>query len=567
MTCRNFLMLCALGLCIHNSGCRARSDPPVSPPDDLIAHLHTLNDASIDAKIARQQRDRTQSGHGGIRGAHGIYHASATAGFIRDLTVAYTSPQSRYAGDQELLAALNKAAGFMLDVQHADGTIDLLTTNFHSPPDTGFILQWMCSSAGLLRAASDPSVTTLVAKLLKFIRLGADALAVGGIHTPNHRWVVCMALARANSLIPDPRYVKRIDTWLAENVDIDPDGQFTERSTSIYSPLTDRCLITVARLLDRPELLEPVRRNLEMSLHYMHANGNTVTECSKRQDQYERRTMAPYYYPYRYMAQHDRNGRFASMVHLLEQSGLAQLSSQLIYFLETPSLAAPLPSRANLPSDFERHFTHSNLVRIRRGRLSATILGDNPSFFSLHVGSAAVVLRFASAFFGKGQFVGGQLHKEGNAWVMSQNLTGPYFQPIAKAHRRGDGDWNKMPRELRPTSEVQTLRSVVRITERPRGIDVEIDISGTDKVPVAIEIGCPPGSLVTGANRLSTTPPSWSLTSGQTRVSVGQDHIKLGQGRAEHRWTQIRGALPKLPGDNIYVTTFSPFRDTLKFRW
>ncbi|MEE2886175.1 MAG: hypothetical protein VX951_01975 [Planctomycetota bacterium] len=560
-------MLCSLSLCIHNSSCSSRSDPPASPPHDLVTHLHTLNDSSIDEKIAKQQHNRTQSGHGGIRGAHGIYHAGSTASFIRDLAVAYTSAQSRYAGDPKLLAALNNAAEFMLDVQHADGTIDLLTTNFHSPPDTGFILEWMCASAGVLRDANNSSVTTLLDKLLKFIRLGADALTVGGVHTPNHRWVVCMALARANSLIPDPRYVKRIDTWLAENIDIDPDGQFTERSTSIYSPLTDRCLITIARLLNRPELLEPVRRNLEMSLHYMHANGDVVTEGSRRQDQYERKSMVRYYYPYRFMAQHDRNGRFASVVHLLEQSKMAQLSSQLVYFLESPSLADPLPTRSDLPSDFERHFTHSRLARIRRGQLSATILEDNPSFFSFHVGSAAVVLRFASAFFGKGQFMGSHLHKEGDAWVMSQNLTGPYFQPIAKAHQRADGNWDKMPRELRSTSEVQTLRSIVRITERPRGIDVEIDISGTDNVPIAIEIGCPPGSQVTGANQLTTTPASWSLTSGQTRVSVGPDHLEIGKGRADHRWTRIRGALPELPGDKIYVTSFSPFRDTLTFRW
>lgn len=566
MQARNFLVLWGLGLGICTSSCETWSGSKVTSPLGLVAHLRALNDAGIPRQLARQQCDRTKPHYGGIRGTHDLYHPGVASSFIRNLAAAYISPQSRYAGDPALLSAMDDAVEFMLGGQHSDGTIDLLTTNFHSTPDTGFILEWMCSTAGVLRAADEPSVAVLLDKILRFIRRGAEALTIGGIHTPNHRWVVCMALARTNVLIPDPRYVARIDAWLAEQIDIDPDGQFTERSTSVYSPLTDRCLITVARLLDRPELLEPVRRNLEMSLHYMHADGEVVTDGSRRQDQHRRSSMVRYYYAYRYMAQHDRNGRFAAVVRHLEATQLARLAGQLIYFLESPALANPLPPCTDLPTDFERHFAHSDLVRIRRGDLSATILADNPSFFSLHIGEAAMVLRFASAFFGKGQFVGGNLHKEGDSWVLSQDLEGPYYQPIAAAHRRADGDWHKMSRELRPTSEVQKLQSIVRITERPDGIDVEIEITGTDGVPVAIELGCRPDDLVSGATQLSEGSSSWLLPHGRVRVVAGRDQIEVGDGHTAHRWTQLRGALPKLGGKSIYVTGFTPYRRTLEFR-
>lgn len=561
----------AVTLCIAAAACRVTSAPTPTANRDLVAHLIAQNDAAIPAQLGRQQRDRAKPTFGGVPAENGLYHAGSASGFLCSLTAAYVSPSSRYAGSPQLLQALDDAATFLLAAQHEDGTIDLLTTNFHSPPDTGFVLEWVCAAALVLKNAENPATAPVLEKLLTFVRRGADALAIGGVHTPNHRWVVNMALARANALVPDPRYVNRIDTWLAENVDIDPDGQFTERSTSIYSPLTDRCLVTIARLLDRPNLLDPVRRNLEMSLYYLHADGQIATEGSRRQDQYQRSSMVPYYYPYRYMALHDHDGRFAAVVHQLETAPGANLSGQLIYFLESPGLAAPLPAAQPLPNDFERHFTHSKLVRIRRGAVSATILEDNPSFFSLHQGTAAVVMRFASAFFGKGQFVGSELHKEGTAWVLRQELTGPYYQPIAVEKRRADGNWLETGPDQRSTSEVQKLQSIVRIREQSGGFDVELEITGTDGVPLAIELGCYEDTQVSGAAHIAGDAQSFLMTTGKATLSVGKDHIDLGDtsvgnDQVEHSWTQIRGALPKLPGKSLYLTGFTPFRRTLEFR-
>ena len=558
--------IAAVTLGLGLAACRVVTAPLPNGGGDLVADLIAHNDAAIPAELARQQRDGSQPTFGGVPDAYGLYHAGAASGLIAKLAAAYVAPQSRFAGSPELLAALDDAATFMLSAQHDDGTIDLLTTNFHSPPDTGFILEWMCAAAAVLQKAQMPAADLVLQKLLTFIRRGADALAVGGIHTPNHRWVVCMALARANALLPDARYVARIDTWLAEHIDIDADGQFTERSTAIYSPLTDRCLITTARLLDRPELLEPVRRNLEMSLYYRHADGSIATEGSRRQDQGQRGSMQSYYYPYRYMALHDGDGRFAAIARQLEDEPGANLAGQLIYFLESPELARPLPAAGALPSDFERHFPHSELVRIRRGALSATILADNPSFFSLHVGSAAVVLRFAAAFFGKGQFVGEQLLEEGGAWVLRQELTGPYYQPIDPALRRADGNWHAMDREQRALSEVQHLQSVVRIREAPGGVDVELEITGTDGVPVAIEFSCEHAAAITGAAPVAGDAGSWVMTGGHAVVTRGGDRIAIRAGEAAHRWVQIRGALPKLPGQSVYATGFTPLRRTLEFR-
>src|ERR1700728_2720660 len=103
-----------------------------------------------------------------------------------------------------------------------------------------------------------PQTAKINYKLKEFLVSAGEALATGGVHTPNHRWVVSSALAQLNSLFPSAKYVDRIDDWLDEGVFCDVDGQFEERSTGIYSRVVDNAMITMARLLNRPQLLEPV---------------------------------------------------------------------------------------------------------------------------------------------------------------------------------------------------------------------------------------------------------------------------------------------------------------------
>ncbi|MBP7141415.1 MAG: hypothetical protein KBA71_05865 [Opitutaceae bacterium] len=552
----------ALGLARANA--RSAAPSSISP---LQARLTAANDALI-PDLLRQQGSR-----GVVVDAYGIPNAHDAARLVTVLATARHAPGSKYHRDPSLLASIERAAAFLLEKQHADGTIDLVATNFHSPPDTAFVVESIGPLAALLRREADPSEKRIRDQLETFLRRAGDALLTGGVHTPNHRWVVSAALSCIHSQFPDPRYVARVDQWLAETIDIDGDGQYTEKSTSVYSPIVDRALLTIARHLDRPELREPVRRNLEMTLFYVHPDGEVVTEASKRQDKYQRGSMARYYYSYRTLARLDNNGRFAAMAARIERTAEDQLGRELLTFLEEPEFAADLPAPQPLPENYAKVFPASQLARIRRGAVSGTILAQNPTLFSFRKGAAALeAVRCASAFFGKGQFSGESLMLLDKGYQLEQRLEGPYFQPLSGEQIAGGEHVRMAPngtlavggRAARAQSNVQHLLARAVFTEASGRFRIALELSGTDGVPVAVELAFRHGGRLEGVTPVKGIADAYLLKSGTGRYTVGDDSISFGPGQAGHTWTQLRGALPKWDGQSVYLTGLTPFKITLE---
>jgi hypothetical protein len=570
---RDFLVLgtSAAILGTLSSSHRALAADP-SATDDLLREFVRANDESIPAQLKKQEHRADHRWHGGIVNEFAIHSPHSTAGFISALTCAIVSPSSKYFKSTELVEPLQLAARYMLAAQHDDGTVDLYATNFHSPPDMAFIMEVMAPACALLRTSTIPAIAAVTTAVGTFVTRGGDGLVSGGVHTPNHRWVVCSALAWANSLFPNPRYIARIDQWLAETVDLDPDGQFTEKSTSVYSPVVDRALTTVARLLDRPALLEPVRRNLEMTLFYVHPDGEVVTEASRRQDRYTRGSMARYYFSYRYLAIHDGNGRFAAMTRLIERIARPQITGELASFLTEPSLLRALPADAPLPTDYAKVFSYSNLARIRRGAASGTVLAANTTLFSFRKGAAALeAVRFASAFFGKGQFVSDDLVVRDGRYVLRQTLEGPYFQPLSKEEIATGEHVRMAPNGTlavggkvgRVQSNVQHYEAVVEITESGGKFTLAISVTGTADIPLAIELAFRSGGKLEGVEPVADIKDAFLLSKGTGRYVLDHDVIEFGPGHVEHTYTQVRGALPKWDGQSVYLTGLTPFKTTL----
>ncbi len=549
---------------VLGSGAAAQSaaqESPAALPDDIYPELVKSLDAGLEKALLRQEPS------GGWLDPHAIPSVISSAGTLSAMAAAFLAAESRYYRQAAILERMERAADYLLRVQNPDGTIDSYVTNFASPPDTAFVVQAIGAAAEVLKTRGGPEARSVNDKLEAFLRRAGEALITGGIHTPNHRWVVSAALARCHHLFPDPRYLARIEQWLAEGIDLDSEGQFTERSTGIYDEVSDQAFILMAWLLDRPALFDSPRKNLETLLYFLHPNDEIATDISRRQDRFTALSVFHYYRCYRFMAWRDQNGRFASVADYIERNHLPEMGHYVIDFMEILELRNPLPPREPVPTDYAKHYDLSSFVHIRHGDLSATILGDNSRFFSFRNGGAVVeAVRVATAYFGKGQF-SEPLRPAENGYRLEQSLDGFYYQPLAPGDRGADEHWPLTSGTSRARSNFSHLKSSVEIREVDGGCEIGLNVEGVNQSPVAVEITLRPGGKLTGDLLAldAASPNIYLWGEGLATYDLAGSRVQFGPGFRQHAWTQLRGAQPRLGGLTVYMTGFTPLKQTFRF--
>ncbi len=536
--------------------------------DQVIKKLTELNDEKIEGLLSNQVDKSGDRWDGGVINEYEIANAHSTSGFLMILGTSYASPFSRYYLSTSLEDAMVRALSCLLNVQYSDGTIDLHTTNFHSTPDTAFIVNDLSPVFVILNRLGRPGLENLLHKMSSFFYNTGECFLVGGIHTPNHRWVVCSALARLNSFFPSQKYIDRIDEWLSEGIDMDPDGQYTEKSVSIYSPVCNYMFLTMGRLLNRPELFDVVRKNLEMTLYYIQPGGEVLTDASGRQDAARRGYVNRYYYSYRYFALKDKSPVYSAVCNLIETQMPERIVRELPFLLEDPVFEEKLITPAKIPDNYFKRFESSGVFRIRRGNTDISIIEKNPSFLSFMNGKAVMQsMRLAAAFFGsKGQFIPVETAIDGSSVLLSSFTKHGYFQPIPEEYRQADGDWHKMPRGMRELSEAQTIDFKVRIAESEGKARIEIQIDGTAHIPVSCELSFRSGGELSGVTADKHMKDSYFLENGMGTYKTGEDSITFGPGIASHKWAQMRGMLEKQEGNSVYLTGYTPFRHLIEIQ-
>jgi hypothetical protein len=516
------------------------------------------------------------------------------------LAAAYCCPGSKYYHNDEIISKLDILTRFLASYQTADGTVNI--ANLESPPDTGFLLEYLAAAAYLLEKDS-ATQTKEVSKLKevnlelkKFIIKAGGALTTGGVHTPNHRWVICAALSRINAVYPDKKYVNRIEDWLGEGVFMDSDGQYPERSC-IYSGVENGAFLTIGRLLNKPALFQYPGKNLGMLYYLTEPNGDMVTTASRRQDQYMAKTIVSYYLFYRYLAIRGNNAHFAGIAKWIEgMEGFEKeiLQRDLFEFMENPLLQKEMPSPSSPVINYEKLLPLTRLLRIRRDKTTSTLFGgvdwpviiasgrsNSPNFYSYRKGNAFLkYMRLSSSFFSMGYFYSDGIKKEGNKYILYKKLEIPYYQPLPLNKRKPNGDyklspsiddrfWNKMDFSNRPVSNVKKLETKITFSENGTTNELNIEVQGLVGVPVTLEFCFKEGGTLTGVT--AGENGNNFLEKGTGKYEFGGDSISFGPGANAHktitnlegeRYSTHFGTL-RTEGMHVFITGITPFAHKL----
>lgn len=587
----------AVGIAATSGGTAAAAPEQPARDADFVDFLTKAADARAEAVLDGYAATITE--------LRDLGKARAAARSLRTLTSVYVHGGSAHHHDGMLIGPLGELADALAAEQHDDGLWDQGAV--HSPPDTAFSIVDLNIAHALLDKDGERATAKLRATVERILRKAGPGLANGGVHTANHRWLVCSALSRIHRRWPDPFYPRRIDAWLAEGIDQLPGGEYSERSPTYSAVVTNPALLTIARFHDRRDLYAHVRDNLAASLYVTEPNGEVESVHSRRQDQAALRHLPEFWLQYRELAIRDGNGTFAAVASLLRERGAGQtfgetpLGDRLAEVLDRPELARELPAVKKLPTDFEHHDDSCRLVRVRRGERTASIFGGtdlpelhaissglstNPTFFKMRNGAAILdSLRLAPQFFSLGPFRSEGLEPRGDAWRLHAEVRAAFHQPLPRRHRRKDGlypltddgrFWSAMDFPHRP-KEYRALRTEILVRETDGGWELAFDVSES-AVPLALELCFRRGGKLAGEGLepVAGADDTYQLVSGEASYTVGDDRITFGPGNGKggkqppvvdpgERYTWMNGSLTP-DGVRVLITGRSPltYRMTLR---
>ncbi|TDB71769.1 hypothetical protein [Micromonospora sp. KC723] len=516
-------------------------------------------------------------------------------------------------GGVDLLGPARRLAVRLAELQGPSG---LFTggDNVDSPPDSAFSVNDLADALLLLRRAGTPTADhrALTEALERLLAATVPALTGGGVHTPNHRWEISAALARLFLVSPAPELAARVRQWLAEGVDVDDDGLYSERSANYAAHVSNPSLLVIAEVFDRPDLVDVVERNLDATVDLLLPDGSVETVMSRRQDQNQPIPLAVYLLALRRVALLRGRGDLAWAAGLALEQGITAPADAAARLVLDPDIARVLPAPVNPRRPRQRVFGAAGLL-VEHASASTTVLfggsdyaqqgrirsglANSPTFLRLFAGAAVLdSVRLSRTFFGKGPFRADGLRVErgptGETTVtLAETVTAAYYQPLAQRDRdpRGDyrlGDEGRFSAAMdfdRRVRDDVTLHTTVGARLTATGVELTFDLTGA-VVDWALELAFRPGGTLSGARRLGERGWQLDATAGAAAAPVavsyrcGDDVIRVelveasdGQGNPlpaassapvyepgeEYRFL---GGTDAAAGERLYVTGRVPAR-------
>jgi hypothetical protein len=515
---------------------------------------------------------------------------------MQTLFSVYVSPNSRYFGAPAILNAAAQHATALAALQSPMGLF-VGGDNVQSPPDSAFTINDVCDVYAFTSNRTEAALETIRERLAAIVHAATEPLLRGGVHTPNHRWELSAALIRIHRSFPADRIVARVNEWLAEGVDIDHDGLYSERSPNYAAHVTNPSLLVISRVLGRDDLRAIVERNLEATLALLRPDNSVETLQSRRQDQKSSFRLDHYLAQFRLLAITTGRGDFSWAAQRAQESGVNDQRLLAVALIE-PKVLDELPP-ASIPAPKRETFLASvGLASRRDGAVESVVYGgsdyalhrrirsglaNNPTFFRLFAGEAVLdAVRLSRSFFDVGPFRPDSMMRLADGhYRLEEQVTAAYYQPLPAVRRRPSGSYDLLddgrfsaamsfPERLH---DELTMDTRINIDQVETGADIALEVQAP-QVAWALELTFRPGGEFDGVEPIGEG--RWLLTAAEGSYRVGRDRIVFGPGGASvshgallyHPGQEYEylGGTDATTGERLYVTGTAPSKLMLRIR-
>ena len=523
-----------------------------------------------------QVLDPSERDYGGFRcPEHWVCEPLAAANTLASLAVLYMTPDSRYYQNSELSDRLHLAMRFLTQSQRADGTIDGYSRgDIRAAPTIAEASQALFRTYRWL--SREGQQQGLLQRIEGFLRRGLEAIKNKPVFTLHDCWVAASALVEFDKQFGDSAALGRAESYLQEGINLDSDGVYDDRSPA-YSMQSNEMLFNLAEKLNRPALLEYVRRSLNFLLHTFHPGGEVASEFS---DHKSRENGLPTGYSvWKNMSIIDHNGYYATAADLTLSTYLRRVENGLVrpslnhpnrYFkregVSRFSMTADIGellaiesernndwiARLPLPHQYEKRCLQSNIARIQSDRTSLTIVGDKQILFAFRNGEAIIDgFRIKYLYHGFRNYKPTGLKVDGGRYITRNQVVQYVYKPTSTRRE-------VIPLNLRIFTEIEPISG---------GLELRITTEGETRIPLQLEFGLrKEGVLYIGdtAHDLRRTDVVF-LGKEPARIVNGHDEIEISGGVTGHKiyssddnWT-MNGETARL-----LVTPMTPYEGVIR---
>ena len=539
---------------------------------DVVPYVTVLVDRTTDIALAIQVLDPNDEEYGSYRPLDSLV-CQFPGGIGVVLTEAYSNPNSRYHRSDAVVDSIRLALEASEErFQYEDGSIDSGSDKQNAANAafaTGGIHQIWERWQNIEHPLSGEIIDRCRRILVKF---GLSCRTMG-VFTPNHRWVACAAMAIVNEVEPDEQLVAKIDDYLSDGIDQDADGFYSEYSP-MYAMLCNMCFLQVAKRLDRPELLIPVRKNLELLLSLCHPGGQVASEFSVRADTGKLGVL----HALVEMGVLDRRGEYLTIAreHLdrqlrtlderLDEAKVDGSNSFGALLGETAELMAlaVLPATEVEPKAVPDNYRlrtsafinrQRTTIRIRRGKLSVTAVGRNDfsNLVAFRYGDAIVDgMRIMYNYYGMHGAIDENLPEEDGEIVFSGSFT-EYI----------DG-----PTPERRIDHKPELHYRLGISEIGGGLALSFKAQARHKVSIQLEFAArPEGRLEIGGQTTPLLDGERHYLNGPASIVNGTDALEFGGDLVVQHRELAGGNFTKKPQmTSLIVAPRTPYEGIITIR-